>query len=560
MTKKRAWALYRVSSNKQVGEENDIPQQETQVRDMVTYNSAWELDRELYELGVSAYKKSSKQRDVLQEIMSAASSKQFEVLVVFNSDRIGRHEDSAPFVKKLIQMGIEIWSATEGQIAIDDYTDEIIIDIKYWVNRGESKKISKRTTPSVRQNLDAGGFKGGRPPIGFKLVFTGEYHHKTKRALQDFAIDEDESNLVKMIYDLADQKGYGAERIARILNDDGLTNRNGGKWFPNIVNRILNNPVYNGRQRYNMTQTVRDGEDFKKMPREEWKYQPQRPEWIIIEDEQFNRVQELQEGRRKKNPRTTIGIANKGKMLLNGFAYCGYCGSKLYVDYSFDYKIQNGEKIRVQKYRYKCSQVKHVSDNLHEIKMFTAKKYDPIVEQTVLDIINQADLKSFADDIKNNQMKQASNKEKEYKKLFDQRNKLEMGLEKLQAEIMKVLMGDESNFTEENLSKAIKKAENDISEITIRIEQLDKELKGANQEIGDADALMKELLDWERRYINADLDTKKTMLGRIIRSIHLKKDNIDIDFIFRLDDSGNVGIKPTQAPATLLYKHTQNIG
>ena len=63
---KRVGCLYSVSTKKQVYE-NDIPVQRNACENFIKDKSDWVLEKEYIELGVSGYKVSSKNRDVLQE-------------------------------------------------------------------------------------------------------------------------------------------------------------------------------------------------------------------------------------------------------------------------------------------------------------------------------------------------------------------------------------------------------------------------------------------------------------------------------------------------------------
>ena len=63
---------------------------------------------------------SANDRDIIVEIREMAEHKQFDVLLVFMFDRLGRKEDETPFlVKWFIEHDIEVWSTREGQQKLD---------------------------------------------------------------------------------------------------------------------------------------------------------------------------------------------------------------------------------------------------------------------------------------------------------------------------------------------------------------------------------------------------------------------------------------------------------
>ena len=56
----------------------------------------------------------------------AAEKQEFDVLLVYMSDRIGRIEDETPFVVEwFVQHGIEVWSVSEGEQRFDNHVDKL---------------------------------------------------------------------------------------------------------------------------------------------------------------------------------------------------------------------------------------------------------------------------------------------------------------------------------------------------------------------------------------------------------------------------------------------------
>ena len=70
----------------------------------------WEIVKEFSEKGVSGFKKSAKDRDQLQLLQQAAAAGEFDVLLVFMFDRLGRRDDETPFIVEwFTKQGIEVW-------------------------------------------------------------------------------------------------------------------------------------------------------------------------------------------------------------------------------------------------------------------------------------------------------------------------------------------------------------------------------------------------------------------------------------------------------------------
>ena len=137
--KKRVYTLYRVSTIGQV-EKDDIPMQKEACHEFAE-RQGWEIVKEFSEKGVSGFKKSAKDRDQLQLLQQAAAAGEFDVLLVFMFDRLGRRDDETPFIVEwFTKQGVEVWSVNEGQQRFDSHVDKLMNYIRYWQASGESIK------------------------------------------------------------------------------------------------------------------------------------------------------------------------------------------------------------------------------------------------------------------------------------------------------------------------------------------------------------------------------------------------------------------------------------
>ena len=219
-TVKRVYCLYRVSTLGQV-EKDDIPMQKQRCREFAAAQG-WSIVRELSEKGVSGFKVSARDRDAIQEIQRDAVDGKFDILLVFMFDRLGRRDDETPFVVEwFVRNGIEVWSATEGQQRFDNHVDKLMNYIRYWQASGESIKTSIRVKTRLSQMTEAGLYTGGTVPFGYHLEKRGRVN-KRNREVCDLAIDEDEAEIVRLIFRKYDDEGYGAQRLCKYLHESGM--------------------------------------------------------------------------------------------------------------------------------------------------------------------------------------------------------------------------------------------------------------------------------------------------------------------------------------------------
>ena len=79
----------------------------------------------VFRKGVSGYKVSADDRDAIQELKEAALNNEFDILLVFMFDRIGRIDDETPFVVEwFAKHGVEVWSTQEGQQCFNNHVDK----------------------------------------------------------------------------------------------------------------------------------------------------------------------------------------------------------------------------------------------------------------------------------------------------------------------------------------------------------------------------------------------------------------------------------------------------
>ena len=101
----------------------------------------WEIVKEFSEKGVSGFKKSAKDRDQLQLLQQAAAAGEFDVLLVFMFDRLGRRDDETPFIVEwFTKQGVEVWSVNEGQQRFDSHVDKLMNYMHDFVKKDKKKR------------------------------------------------------------------------------------------------------------------------------------------------------------------------------------------------------------------------------------------------------------------------------------------------------------------------------------------------------------------------------------------------------------------------------------
>lgn len=132
---------------------------------------------------------SADDRDAIQELKEAALNDEFDILLVFMFDRIGRIDDETPFVVEwFAKHGIQVWSVMEGQQRFDSHVDKLMNYLRFWQASGESEKTSMRIKSKMQQMMEDGLYTGGPVKYGYHLIDSGLVNRKGI-PIKKYAID-----------------------------------------------------------------------------------------------------------------------------------------------------------------------------------------------------------------------------------------------------------------------------------------------------------------------------------------------------------------------------------
>ena len=517
----RAVALYRVSTAKQATRnDKDVPAQRKLVGEFIETEELL-LMREFIESGISGYKTSIEDRDALALIKSMADSKEMEVLVVYHSDRIGRSAEETPLViNYLNDKGIKIFSVKEGEIKSKTQMDRLFTWMMYWQNENESVKISNRSTDYHIIAIQNGKYRGGGEktvPFGYRLVDRGALNPRGRRVL-DFEIDEEQAEIVRLIFSLSVENNLGARAIASYLNENGYRekSKNGSGWTFTTIMFMLNNIIYNGFM--HMYSNVK-GKEY---------VSPKQEHLVIIHDDIWELNQKALKNRKTIENKQVAGATNS-RVLLSGLVLCGHCGSKMQVWANHKYyKRKDGNKTRFVVDSYRChSAVKKGLIQCDGQTTYSAKKIEGIVEKQVVESIMEISQRklpdSFLQGLKENMNKLHSDKEKKLMYLETQQKQILT----LKKEIPGAIAG-ESKWSEQDLRECLTLIQSEADALMKEIEEIGKEV--INTKILDSkyQSMNSSIGTWNKQYENSDIAGKKALLWQIIHKVIITKEGVEI--------------------------------
>lgn len=228
-----------------------------------------------------------KNRKQFLQLLRDAEKGLFDMVVVKDISRFARNTvDLLQSVRQLKALNIETTFLTANMTVLGQ--SEFVLTVFGALAQEESANISKRVKFGKRANAE----KGKVPNLvyGYDKI-CGDYFN--------LEINEEEAQNVRQIYDWYTREGYGAAKIANMLNDRGYKTKRNCNFSQNAICRILTNEIYIGKI-INGKQEVKDfltGTRERK-EKEDWLVM-EREDLRIIEPEQFEQAQKIMKGRNK---------------------------------------------------------------------------------------------------------------------------------------------------------------------------------------------------------------------------------------------------------------------
>ena len=414
---------------------------------------------------------------------------------------------------------IRVWSTQEGEQRFDNHTDKLLNYIRFWQADGESEKTSVRTRTSLRQLVEEGHFKGGSAPYGYDLVKSGRIN-KRKHELYELHINEQEAEVVRLIFDKYVYEGYGAQRIATYLNNAGYRARSGKCWHPGSLRGMVGNLTYMG--------VLRCGDARSELM----------PELQIIPQEEFEAAQRIREDRSAhaaEEAEHHVPLRTRGQALLSNNVYCGHCGARLALTTSRKWrKLPDGTLDDTLRIRYTCYGKLRKQTDCTGQTGYTMHILDEIIDKMVRQIFSR--LRGIPKEqlIISRYAKETAERKNHLQALQAERDKAEKDLLALKAEILAVIKG-ESAFPKDTLAEMIAAQEKKHTELETLCEEASAELERNAELMANVSQLYEELISYADLYDSASFEAKKMIVSQLIRRVDVYRGyQIHVDFNFDL--------------------------
>ena len=561
---KRVRMLLRVSSNQQLEADGDLSVQRQLVKDYISNQPDWQLDeKEYFEGSNSGYKNAVVDRNILQEALQDAKAKEYDILVVYKDDRIGRRMwEIGAYVMSLKSFGVDIYTVKDGCISpeSDDIMGQMMLALRYGNAQKSSSDTGMRVKDTAQKLVQKGKFMGGKAPYGYKLELSGEVS-KHGRALHHLVVVPEQAEVVKYIYELSLHKEFGATKISKILNEHEIYKDRAPRdiWKSGTIVSILTNPVYAGYTAYKRRERV-DGR-YHRLDSKDWIF-AEKPdtEIAIIDENMWNQVQDTRKQRADKyiksleNQNVTVIRRNSGMLALIDVLHCGYCGRKMTNGSKYNYwTIKDTGERRTSKIAiYKCPNAWNGIPH-EKTKQYRADQIEPVVFEALAEYIGKLqENEDVFTQIEENQSRQKAVKQSELDKEQSELENIQQKISVMENNIPNAMTGDYPLSLEE-LAGIIRKHKELEQKHKRIVEERKAELDAMKVSMDDWENIRSIIPTWQDVFWNADTTTKRVLVNKLIERIDITKDSVNIRFKINLNDFFTLP-RITDGSGTIPYK------
>ena len=192
-------------------------------------------------------------RPEFQKVLKLVESPSIKAVLVVEVSRLGRPDmEEIGKISKIFRYTNTLIITPERIFNIADEFERSMFEEE--LKRGNfyleySKKLLSRGRDI---SVKSGNYICSKPPYGYDKITIIE----DKRKCPTLAINEEQANVVRMIFDWYVNENIGTQTISNRLNDLNIKPPQVSKWTPDSIRTILENPVYIGMIRWNERKAV----------------------------------------------------------------------------------------------------------------------------------------------------------------------------------------------------------------------------------------------------------------------------------------------------------------
>ncbi|MDR1156964.1 MAG: recombinase family protein [Oscillospiraceae bacterium] len=211
---------------------NSLENQIQYYTELIESQANWTYVEGYVDEGISGT--STKKRDRFNRMIADAKAGRFDFIITKEISRFSRSTlDSIRYTQELLEHGVGVLFQNDNINTLDS-DSEFRLVVMAGVAQDEVRKLSERLQFGFRQSIRNGRVLGNDKIWGYD-----------KKDCQ-LTVNEEEAEVVRLIFDLYAQQGLGLRRLSRTLYNMGHTSRKGNEFNVLTIRHILTNPKYKG--------------------------------------------------------------------------------------------------------------------------------------------------------------------------------------------------------------------------------------------------------------------------------------------------------------------------
>ena len=516
--KKKCYIYIRVSTAMQV----DGYSLEAQKERLMKFAEFQEMEvvREYCDAGKSG--KSITGRPEFQRMLQDVSEERDGVafILVFKLSRFGRNAADVLNSLQFIQdYGVNLICVEDG---IDSSKDsgKLTITVLSAVAEIERENILVQTMEGRKQKAREGKWNGGQAPFGYDL----DSRNST------LVVNEEEAEIVRIIYDKFVHTDMGADAICNYLNQRGYTKKKVrghelNYFARGLIMKILDNPVYTGKIAYgkNVTEKVKGTRDeYRRVKTDDYLLADGLHEAIVDE--------ETWEAAREKRKRTGVRFVKTHSLehehILTGLIRCPLCGGGM------SGTVQRRQNKKTGEYKdtfyYRCHHRKKVDGKICDYKpMLNQKVFNAEVEEFIRYMVAGDEFRSF--------VQEKLEEKVDVSALETEREQLQKQLKQVQGSKLKLIqMLDRLDTGDKHYTRKYQDMQDRLDNLYDKVAEFEEAMKDIDAKIGASygkgitgKKLYEFLLDFDILYDKMTDIEKKEFMNTFIEKIELKNETVN---------------------------------
>ena len=513
--RKKCYIYTRVSTAAQT-EGYSLEAQTERLRKYADYKEM-EVVREYCDAGKSG--KSITGRPEFQRMLQDASEERDGVafILVFKLSRFGRNAADVLNSLQFIQdYGVNLVCVEDG---IDSSKDsgKLTITVLSAVAEIERENILVQTMEGRKQKAREGKWNGGQAPFGYDL--------DSKNST--LVVNEEEAEIVRIIYDKFVHTDMGADAICNYLNQRGYTKKKVrghelNYFARGLIMKILDNPVYIGKIAYgkNVTEKVKGTRDeYRRVKTDDYLLADGLHEAIVDE--------ETWEAAREKRKRTGVRFVKTHSLehehILTGLIRCPLCGGGM------SGAVQRRQNKKTGEYKdtfyYRCHHRKKVDGKICDYKpMLNQKMFNAEVEEFIRYMVAGDEFRKF--------VQEKLEEKVDVSALETEREQLQKQLKQVQGSKLKLIqMLDRLDTGDKHYTRKYQDMQDNLYD---KVAEFEEAMKDIDAKIGASygkeitgKKLYEFLLDFDILYDKMTDMEKKEFMNTFIEKIELKNETVN---------------------------------